>query len=249
MTPMQPLLEIKDLNVYYGGIHALRNISMGVEKGQIASVIGANGAGKSTLLKTINSVKALTSGQITFDGKSLPKHSYQVVKAGVTLVPEARRIFGPLSVHENLMLGAYSREDKSEIQKNLEDVFTLFPILKERISQPGGTLSGGEQQMLAIARALMSSPRMLLLDEPSLGLAPMVIDLVIDTIVRLNEERGLTILLVEQNAAVALEISHHAFVLETGEIKLEGAGKDLLDDPRIQESYLGVTHTSGIETT
>lgn len=248
MTTSQSLLDITGLNVYYGGIHALRNINMHVEAGQIASVIGANGAGKSTLLKTINSVKAYSSGQILFDGKSLPKHSYQVVKAGVTLVPEARRIFGPLSVQENLMLGAYSRDDKAEIQNNMDDVFALFPILKERINQPGGTLSGGEQQMLAIGRALMSSPRMLLLDEPSLGLAPMVIDVVIDTIVRLNQERGLTILLVEQNAAVALDISQHAFVLETGEIKLEGFGKDLLEDPRVQESYLGITHTTGIET-
>lgn len=241
MTATQPLLDVKNLNVYYGGIHALRDINMSVQKGEIASVIGANGAGKSTLLKTINSVKAFTSGEILFDGKPLPKHSYQVVNAGVTLVPEARRIFGPLSVKENLQLGAYSRTDKNEIQRNLEEVFTLFPVLKERLDQPGGTLSGGEQQMLAIARALMSSPRMLLLDEPSLGLAPMVVDLVIDTIVRLNETTGLTILLVEQNAAVALEISHHAFVLETGEVKMQGKGLDLLDDPRVRESYLGVS--------
>ncbi|MCE5208582.1 MAG: ABC transporter ATP-binding protein [Chloroflexi bacterium] len=241
MTDTQPLLKVNNLNVFYGGIHALHDINMSVKKGEIASVIGANGAGKSTLLKTINSVKACTSGEILFDGKLLPKHSFQVVNAGVTLVPEARRIFGPLTVKENLLLGAYSRKDKHEIQNNMEEVFTLFPVLKERISQPGGTLSGGEQQMLAIARALMSSPRMLLLDEPSLGLAPMMVDLVIDTIVRLNNSSGLTILLVEQNAAIALEISHHAFVLETGEIKMEGKGSDLLDDPRVRESYLGVT--------
>lgn len=242
MTATQPLLKINNLNVNYGGIQALRDINMSVEEGRIVSVIGANGAGKSTLLKTIVSVKSFSSGEILFDGKPLPSQSYQVVNSGITLVPEARRIFGPLSVKENLMLGAYSRSDKNEIQANLEQVFNLFPVLKERLSQPGGTLSGGEQQMLAIGRALMSSPRMLLLDEPSLGLAPMMVDLVIDTIVRLNTVSGLTILLVEQNAIIALEISHHAFVLETGEVKMQGAGTDLLNDPRVRESYLGVSH-------
>jgi branched-chain amino acid transport system ATP-binding protein len=235
-----PFLDVACLNVHYGGIHALRDINLQIARGEIASVIGANGAGKSTLLKTISGVKAFTSGSIKFNGKDLPKQSFQVVKEGVTLVPEGRRIFGPLSVRENLMLGAYSRSDTARISQRIDEVFSLFPVLKERANQPGGTLSGGEQQMLAIGRALMSDPQMLLLDEPSLGLAPMVIDLVLDTIVKLNEETGLTILLVEQNATLALEISHHAFVLVTGSIKMEGKGSDLLDDPRVKESYLGI---------
>ncbi|MCE1252498.1 MAG: ABC transporter ATP-binding protein [Anaerolineae bacterium] len=236
-----PLLLTTDLNVHYGGIHALRNINIHVAKGEIVSVIGANGAGKSTLLKTISGVKEATSGKVLLDGQPMPRHSYQAVLRGVTLVPEGRRIFAPLSVKDNLMLGAYSRSDAAEIQKQMEMVFNLFPVLHERLSQPGGTLSGGEQQMLAVGRALMSQPRLLLLDEPSLGLAPMVIDTLLDTIVNLNETTGLTILLVEQNASLALEISHHAFVLETGEIRMEGKGSDLLDDPRIKESYLGMT--------
>ncbi|HEX7557476.1 MAG TPA: ABC transporter ATP-binding protein [Leptolinea sp.] len=236
-----PFLEVENLNVHYGGIHALRNINFQIARGEIASVIGANGAGKSTLLKTISSVKAFTSGSIKFKGNDLPKESFQVVKAGVTLVPEGRRIFGPLSVRENLMLGAYSKNDTALIARRISEVFDLFPVLKERASQPGGTLSGGEQQMLAIGRALMSEPQLLLLDEPSLGLAPMIIDLVLDTIVKLNEETGLTILLVEQNATLALEISDHSFVLETGEIKIHGRGSDLLDDPRVKESYLGLS--------
>ncbi len=246
MQSKQPLLNINNLNVYYGGIHALRDVCLRVNEGEIVSVIGANGAGKSTLLKTINSVKSFQSGEILFRGEALPKQSYQVVKSGVTLVPEGRRIFGPLSVHENLMLGAYPRSDKNEIEESMERCFELFPILKERIEQVAGTLSGGEQQMLAISRALMSSPQMLLLDEPSLGLAPMVIDTVFDAVVHLNQENNITILLVEQNAAVALEISDRAYVLETGEIKLEGEGLALLDDPRIQESYLGVS-TQAVE--
>jgi branched-chain amino acid transport system ATP-binding protein len=237
-----PFLDVANLNVHYGGIHALRNINLQIARGEIASVIGANGAGKSTLLKTISSVKAFTSGSIQFNGKDLPRESYLVVKEGVTLVPEGRRIFGPLSVRENLMLGAYSRSDVTHISRRMDEVFELFPVLKERANQPGGTLSGGEQQMLAIGRALMSEPQLLLLDEPSLGLAPMIIDLVLDTIVKLNEETGLTILLVEQNATLALEISHHSFVLETGAIKMQGKGSDLLNDPRVKESYLGVAH-------
>ena len=237
----KPLLQTTNLNVHYGGIHALRDINIHVNKGEIVSVIGANGAGKSTLLKTVSGVKEPTSGQILLEDQPMPRHSFQVVRCGVTLVPEGRRIFAPLSVKDNLMLGAYSRSDAGEIQRQMDMVFDLFPVLRERSSQPGGTLSGGEQQMLAVARALMSQPRLLLLDEPSLGLAPMVIDTVLDTIVNLNQTTGLTILLVEQNASLALEISHHAFVLETGEIRMEGKGSDLLDDPRVKESYLGMT--------
>jgi branched-chain amino acid transport system ATP-binding protein len=237
-----PMLLTQDLNVHYGGIHVLRNINIHVNQGEIVSVIGANGAGKSTLLKTVGGVKAYTSGKVLFEGNEIPHHSYQVVRQGVTLIPEGRRIFSSLSVKENLMLGAYSRTDVTEIREQMEMVFNLFPVLKERLSQSGGTLSGGEQQMLAVGRALMSKPRLLLLDEPSLGLAPMVVDILLDTIVDLNQKTGLTILLVEQNASLALEISHHAFVLETGEIRMEGKGSDLLDDPRVKQSYLGMSH-------
>jgi branched-chain amino acid transport system ATP-binding protein len=244
MQPANTFLEIADLDVYYGGIHALHGVSLHVKQGEIASVIGANGAGKSTLLKTIAGVKEYKSGDVRLEGKTLPKQSHKVVREGVMLVPEGRRIFAPLSVRENLLLGAYSQTDRSVIPGRMEEVFDLFPVLKERLNQPGGTLSGGEQQMLAVGRALMAAPRLLLLDEPSLGLAPKVIDTLFETFVRLNQERGLTILLVEQNASLALEMSHHSFVLETGQIKIEGIGPELLDDPRVRASYLGVKQGS-----
>jgi branched-chain amino acid transport system ATP-binding protein len=241
MQPNSPFLEVEQLEVYYGGIHALHGVSLHVSQGEIVAVIGANGAGKSTLLKTIAGVKDYRSGDVRLEGKTLPKQSYKAVGEGVMLVPEGRRIFSPLTVRENLQLGAYSQKHPSKIAGLMEEVFSLFPVLKERMQQPGGTLSGGEQQMLAIGRALMASPRMLLLDEPSLGLAPMVIDTLFDTILNLNQERGLTILLVEQNASLALEVSHRSYVLETGEIKMEGRGIDLLNDPRVRASYLGVS--------
>ena len=234
-------LEVTDLSVAYGGIHALSGVNLHVGKKEIIAVIGANGAGKSTLLKTIAGAKDYVSGGITLDGAPLPRQSHLVVKKGLTLVPEGRRIFSSLSVRENLMLGAYSRTDRSGVQASLDRVHALFPVLKQRDAQIGGTLSGGEQQMLAIARALMSEPRILLLDEPSLGLAPMVVDLLFDTILRLNEETGLSILLVEQNAGMALDICDRAYVLETGRIKFEGNGDEMLADPRVQESYLGVS--------
>lgn len=236
-----PMLDVKDLVVHYGGICALNKISLHVDEGEIISVIGANGAGKSTLMKTIVAVKTFTSGQVLFKGQSIHKEPHEVVKSGITLVPEGRRIFPPLSVRENLMTGAYTRSDRHEIEASLQEVFELFPRLKERINQRGGTLSGGEQQMLAVGRALMSRPKLLLLDEPSLGLAPIVIDLMFETIMRLNREMGLTILLVEQNASLALEMCHRAYVLKTGEINMEGTGQELLEDPRVQASYLGIT--------
>jgi branched-chain amino acid transport system ATP-binding protein len=235
-----PMLDIKDLVVHYGGICALNQISLHVDKGEIISVIGANGAGKSTLMKSIVAVKSFTSGTITFEGEPLKKEPYDVVKDGITLSPEGRRIFSPLSVRENLMAGAYTRTDRREIEGTMEEVFELFPRLKERINQRGGTLSGGEQQMLAVGRALMSRPKLLMLDEPSLGLAPIVINLMFDTIVRLNKELGLTILLVEQNASLALEICQRAYVLKTGTINMEGTGQDLLHDERVMQSYLGI---------
>ncbi len=234
------MLDIQDLSVYYGGICALNQVSLHVNEGEIVSVIGANGAGKSTLMKTIVAVKSFTSGKIMFQGQPLKKEAHDVIKDGITLSPEGRRIFSPLSVRENLMAGAYTRNDRHEIEATMEEVFTLFPRLKERINQRGGTLSGGEQQMLAVGRALMSKPKMLMLDEPSLGLAPIVINLMFETIVRLNKEMGLTILLVEQNASIALSVCQRAYVLKTGTINMEGTGQELLHDKRVMESYLGI---------
>lgn len=248
MLPKQPepaILSVNDLTVHYGGICALHQINMHVNQSEIVAVIGANGAGKSTLLKTIAGTKAQTSGSILLDGKTLPKQAHQVVRRGVMLVPEGRRIFAPLSVKENLMLGAYSRNDSGEIQDTLHTIFALFPVLEERLSQRGGTLSGGEQQMLAIGRALMSHPRVLLLDEPSLGLAPIVVDALFRKIIQLNREMALTIFLVEQNASLALDISHRGYVLETGENTIEGSGKELLANQKIKESYLGIARAGG----
>jgi branched-chain amino acid transport system ATP-binding protein len=241
MAENSPLLEVKDLVVHYGGITALHGFSIHVNPGEIVAVIGSNGAGKSTLMRTIAAVKTFTSGEIRFQGQPLKKDPSKVVTDGITLVPEGRRIFAPLTVRENLMLGAYTRSNRHEINQTLEEIFDLFPRLKERLYQRGGTLSGGEQQMLAVGRALMSRPKMLLLDEPSLGLAPIVIDAMFATIVRLNKELGLTILVVEQNASLALEMCHRAYVLKTGQIQMEGPGQDLLHDPRVMESYLGIT--------
>jgi branched-chain amino acid transport system ATP-binding protein len=236
-----PMLEVSQLVVHYGGICALDHFSLHVDPGEIVSVIGANGAGKSTLLRTICAVQALTSGTIKFKGELLKKDASRVVRDGMTLVPEGRRIFAPLSVHENLLLGAYTRNDPKGIAGTMEEIFQLFPRLQERLYQRGGTLSGGEQQMLAVSRALMSKPQILLLDEPSLGLAPIVIDSMFETIRRLNRELGLTILIVEQNATLALEMCDRAYVLETGKIRMEGKGADLLHDERVMESYLGIT--------
>ena len=241
MVTQTPFLQVKDLDVYYGGIHALHGVNLHVDEGEIACVIGANGAGKSTLLNTIAGVVPYTNGSVSLRGQVLPKESFQVVKQGVTLVPEGRRIFAPLSVRENLALGAFPRSDPHEIGASLEEVFTLFPVLKERLNQTGGTLSGGEQQMLAFGRALMSKPQVLLMDEPSLGLAPLIVKLLFDTITKLNQEMGLTILLVEQNAAVALGISDRAYVLQTGAMIMEGSGTGLLNDPRVRASYLGIS--------
>lgn len=241
MATNTPMLEVSELVVHYGGICALDHVSLHVDPGEIVSVIGANGAGKSTLMRTICAVKTFTSGTIKFKGQLLKKDASHVVRDGMTMVPEGRRIFAPLSVHENLMLGAYTRTDSKEIAGTMEEIFKLFPRLQERLYQRGGTLSGGEQQMLAVSRALMSKPQILLLDEPSLGLAPIVIDNMFETIRRLNLELGLTILIVEQNATLALEMCDRAYVLETGQIRMEGRGAELLHDERVMESYLGIT--------
>jgi len=246
MAVTTPILDVRDLSVHYGGICALNQVNLRVDEREIIAVIGANGAGKSTLMKTIAAVKSATSGSILFQGEPLKKDAHKVVVGGITLVPEGRRIFSALSVRENLLVGAYTRSNRQELEESFEEVFLLFPRLKERLNQRGGTLSGGEQQMLAVGRALMSKPKLLMLDEPSLGLAPIVIELMFDTIVRLNHEMGLTILLVEQNASLALEMCHRAYVLETGQIRMEGPGKVLLEDPRVQGSYLGISEEAEI---
>jgi branched-chain amino acid transport system ATP-binding protein len=241
METKQCLLEVSEIVVHYGGICALDHVNLHVDQGEIVSVIGANGAGKSTLMRSICGIKTLTSGKINFKGQPLKKDASLVVRDGMTMVPEGRRIFAPLSVYENLLLGAYTRSDKNEVNETMAEIFKLFPRLQERVHQRGGTLSGGEQQMLAVGRALMSKPQILLLDEPSLGLAPIIIDNMFETIRRLNQELGLTILIVEQNATLALEMCNRAYVLETGKIRMEGLGVDLLHDERVMNSYLGIT--------
>lgn len=233
------LLEVKDLHVHYGAINAIKGISFHVNQGEIVSLIGANGAGKTSTLRAISGM-ATSTGSINLNGhciQSTPPH--QRVKLGLAQSPEGRGVFAPMTVLENLEMGAYSRNDKAEIKKDIEMSFDLFPRLRERQWQASGTLSGGEQQMLAICRALMSRPKLLLLDEPSLGLAPLVVLQIFEIIKKLNSE-GMTILLVEQNARMALKVSHRAYVLETGNITLEGKGLDLLNNDEVRRSYLGV---------
>ncbi len=240
---MKKLVEINNLFSYYGGICALNGISLYINEGQITSIVGSNGAGKSTLMRTIAGDKKIDSGQIIFDDKPLSEVVHEVVNSGISLVPEGRHIFPALSVRENLILGTCSlkgNDYKRAMNETMEEVLTLFPILGKRIRQSGGTLSGGEQQMLAIGRALMAHPKLLCLDEPSLGLAPIIIDEVFDKILQLNKEKGLTVLLVEQNAYLALDVSDRAYVLNTGRITLEGTGQELADNPSVQEEYLGV---------
>ena len=234
------LLSVERVNYYYGeAIHALRDVSFGVEEGEIASIIGANGAGKSTLMWTLVGLLKPKTGTISFNGQIIKQLPHQAVGSGIALVPERRRLFPNLTVRENLTLGGYLRSDKAGLARDEEYVFSLFPVLKERLAQYAGTLSGGQQQMLAIARGLMSRPKLLLLDEPSLGLAPVLVHQVFDTIQEIARQ-GMTILLVEQNALKALEISARAYVLEVGRIILQGTGKDLLHNPTVQAAYLGV---------
>ena len=233
------LLEAKDLNVYYGAIHALQGVSFTVDEGEIVSLIGANGAGKSTTLKTISGLLRPRVGDVLLRGESLKTMPAQdIVRRGVIHVPEGRKIFAPLTVQENLEMGAFSRKDKAEIRQNLERVFKSFPRLKERLSQLGGTLSGGEQQMLAIGRGLMAQPKVLLLDEPSMGLAPILVEEIFSIIKEINAQ-GVAILLVEQNALMALSVANRGYVLETGRIVLEGSGQALLQDPQVMKAYLG----------
>jgi branched-chain amino acid transport system ATP-binding protein len=238
---MIPLLEIKNLSVFYEAVQALRGVNLQVSQGSVVCLIGANGAGKSTVLRTVSGLKKPAFGDIYFNGESIISlRPEQIVRWGVVHSPEGRGVFPNLTIEENLDLGAYVRQNQAEIKRDLEKIYELFPRLKERVKQLAGTLSGGEQQMLAMGRALMARPQLLLLDEPSLGLAPQVIELIFETISKINQA-GTTILLVEQNAQLALEASHYAYVLETGSILLEGEASKVLSDPRVQEAYLGET--------
>jgi branched-chain amino acid transport system ATP-binding protein len=235
----EPLLSVRDLVVHYGVIRALSGISLQVPKGRIVALIGANGAGKSTTLRAISGLVRPTSGAVEFQGKSLVGvSSNEIVALGVAHAPEGRGIFLNLTVRENLELGAYLRRDRDGVDADRERAYALFPILKERGGQVSGTLSGGEQQMLAVGRALMSRPTLLLLDEPSLGLAPQFVDRIFQVIQEINEA-GVSLLLVEQNANMALQVAHHAYVLETGSIVMQGSGRELLESPEVRKAYLG----------
>ena len=239
MMTQASMLKVKDLKVNYGGIEALKGISFDVEQGQIVTLIGANGAGKSTTLRAISGLVKTASGAINFMGRDIiPFNAQQVVAEGIAMVPEGRRVFSDLTVLENLQIGAYLRKDKEEIDKDIEWVYSLFPRLKERYWQYAGTLSGGEQQMLAVGRALMSRPKLMMMDEPSLGLAPLVVQDIFSIIKEINRQ-GVTILLIEQNANMALRIADRGYVLETGQISMTGTGLELLNDESVKAAYLG----------
>ena len=233
------MLELKNVHTYYGNIHALKGISIVVNEGEIVTLIGSNGAGKTTTLRTIQGLLKPREGSITLRGEELTRlQPHEIVQRGISQSPEGRLIFSKMTVRENLEMGAYQRKDKDGISRDMDHVFSLFPRLKERITQRGGTLSGGEQQMLSMGRALMARPKVMLLDEPSMGLAPILVDQIFEIIRTLNHE-GTTILLVEQNARLALGIANRGYVLETGEIALVGEGKSLLNDPSVKAAYLG----------
>ncbi len=238
------MLEVQDLHVAYGGIRALKGVSLSVQKGEIVTIIGANGAGKSTLLNTISGFLKPVRGSVLYNGSALPRRPDLIVKSGICHVPEGRLIFANLSVQDNLMLGAYLRNDKKAIQADLEKVFAIFPRLKEREEQRAGTLSGGEQQMLAMGRALMTNGEFILMDEPSLGLAPLLVQTVFEIIERFRS-MGKTILLVEQNAFKALQVADRAYILEQGKIVKEGSARELARDPAVKEAYLGSRSRGG----
>jgi len=234
------MLEVKNIHSYYGNIHALKGVSITVEENEIVTLIGGNGAGKTTTLRTISGLIQPRSGEILFEGEDISTTpAYELVHKGITMVPEGRGIFSRLTVFENLDMGAYSREDRSSYDDDLDRVYQLFPRMKERRKQVAGTLSGGEQQMLATARALMASPRLLLMDEPSMGLAPILVESVFETIQQINKN-GTTILLVEQNATVALAVADRGYVLQTGEIVLKDTAENLREDEMVQKAYLGI---------
>lgn len=237
---MGELLKVENLNVFYGSIHAIQSISLHVNEGEIVTMIGANGAGKTTTMHAISGLLKARGGSITYDGHLISKmDAYKIVSLGLAQCPEGRRVFSGLSVYENLELGAYARKDgKDAIQDDFDMVFDMLPRLKERRNQPAGTLSGGEQQMLAMGRALMSKPKMLLLDEPSMGLSPLLVKEIFHTIERVNKN-GVTVLLVEQNAKMALNIADRGYVIETGHITMEGKASDLANDPKVKQAYLG----------
>jgi branched-chain amino acid transport system ATP-binding protein len=236
-----PLLELQDVHTYYGKIHALKGVSLSVNKGEVVTLIGSNGAGKSTTLRTISGLLRPRQGDVRLNGASVTTTApHRIVEAGIGHVPEGRGVFPALTVLENLEMGAFLLKDNAEFDRRLDLVFTVFPRLLERMTQKGGTLSGGEQQMLAIGRALMQQPSVLLLDEPSMGLAPLLVEEIFNIIRRLNAERGTTILLVEQNAQAALQVAHRAYVLETGKISMSGDAAELLHDPRVIDAYLGL---------
>ncbi|QJX64432.1 ABC transporter ATP-binding protein [Niallia circulans] len=233
------MLHIKDLNVYYGNIQALKGVTLDIKEGEIVTLIGANGAGKSTLLKTLSGLIKPKKGSIEYLGKSIAgKPAQSIVKAGMSHVPEGRRVFSNMTVEENLELGAFLRKDKQEIQKNLQKVYEIFPRLFERKKQLAGTLSGGEQQMLAMGRAIMAKPKLLLLDEPSMGLAPIIVRTIFQVIQEIKEE-GTTVLLVEQNAHMALSIAHRGYVIETGKVVLSGSAQELQESDELKQAYLG----------
>jgi len=234
------ILKVDNIHTYYGNIHALKGISLNIEKGEIVTLIGGNGAGKTTTLRTISGLLTPRAGTITYNDQDLLKFKpHEIVYKGMSMVPEGRGIFARLSVTENLEMGSYTRDDKQEIAQNMEKVMALFPRLKERRNQVAGTLSGGEQQMLATGRAMMSNPTVLLMDEPSMGLAPVLVELIFDTIQQINKE-GVTILLVEQNALMALSIAHRGYVLQTGEIVISDSAENLKSNPTVQKAYLGM---------
>lgn len=234
------ILKVDNVHTYYGNIHALKGITLNIEKGEIVTLIGGNGAGKTTTLRTISGLLTPREGAIAYNNQDLLQFKpHEIVFKGISMVPEGRGIFARLSVTENLEMGAYSRDDKQEISRNMEKVYGLFPRLKERRTQVAGTLSGGEQQMLATGRALMASPTLLLMDEPSMGLAPVLVELIFDTIQQINRE-GVTILLVEQNALMALSIAHRGYVLQTGEIVISDTAENLKKNPTVQKAYLGM---------
>lgn len=235
-----PLLEVNDIHTYYGNIHALKGVSLSVEEGEIVTLIGANGAGKTTTLRTISGLLKPRQGNVIFNGEDTEKvPAHELVYRGIAMVPEGRGVFSRLTVKENLDMGAFSRTDRGEIEANLQRVFTLFPRMEERASQVAGTLSGGEQQMLATGRALMANPKLLLMDEPSMGLAPILVEGIFDTIQEINKE-GTTILLVEQNATMAFSVATRGYVLQTGEIVLDDSVKKLRSNEMVQKAYLGI---------
>lgn len=235
-----PVLEVEDIRVGYSGLPVLQGVSLSVQKGETVSVVGSNGAGKSTLLRAIMGSQPVSGGRILFMGREIQRlRTEKIVHLGIVYVPEEKMLFRPLSVEENLLLGAYILKDQQRIEENLQSVYTLFPTLSKRRQQPASTLSGGEQQMVAIGRGLMSNPRILMLDEPSLGLAPILVDEVLDTVRKLKE-KGMTILLIEQNVREALDLADRGYVLQTGRVVVEGTGKELLADQRFRSAFLGI---------